>query len=321
MKWGILGAAKFAREHMGPAIHAASGAELAGLATSDPAKAAGFQAFAPGIEVYDSYDALLADDGIEAVYVPLPNHLHITWARKALEAGKHVLVEKPVAVKAAEIDALIALRDQTGKLAAEAFMITHHPQFERARALVQGGAIGEIRYVDSAFSFDNGSEPGNIRNTPETAGGAMRDIGVYILGATRFVTGAEAVSVPHARIDTENDVDVFVQTAVDFGSFMFSGMVSMRLAKRQHITFQGDAGILTLTCPFNAGVFDQAELALEDATGTRTLERWPGVNHYVLQVEAFGRAARGEEPYVCPLEFSRGTQAAMEQVFAAGGIS
>ncbi|MFQ3254478.1 MAG: putative dehydrogenase [Loktanella salsilacus] len=120
MRWGILGAANFARQHMGPAIHAAKGAELVGLATSDPVKATGFSDFAPGLRVHSDYDALLADDRIDAVYIPLPNHLHVDWTIKALEAGKHVLCEKPIALKAEDIDRVIAARDASGKFAAEA---------------------------------------------------------------------------------------------------------------------------------------------------------------------------------------------------------
>ena len=318
MKWGVLGAANFARRRMAPAIHAAHGAELAALATSDAAKAEPFRAFAPGLRVFEDYDALLADDDIDVVYIPLPNHLHVEWTRKALDAGKHVLCEKPIAMEAGDIDALIAARDASGRLAAEAFMIVHHPQMIRARELVQGGAIGNLVLVDCVFSFNNADATGNIRNRPETGGGGLPDIGVYAFGAARFVTGAECRSVDHAHVRFENGVDTFAQVSADFGSFRYQGVVSMRMHPRQHITFQGDKGHLTLTAPFNAGVYDQAELTLETAAG-RMSERWPDVNQYVLQVEAFERAAAGQEPYACPLEFSRGTQAMIDAVFAAAG--
>ena len=127
VKWGVLGAANFAREHMAPAIHAASGAELFALATSDPAKAAGFQDFCPGLKVHATYEALLADPDVEAVYIPLPNHLHVLWTLKALAAGKHVLTEKPIAMHAHEIDQIIHARDAAKKLAAEAYMIVLSP--------------------------------------------------------------------------------------------------------------------------------------------------------------------------------------------------
>ncbi|MFN3661247.1 Gfo/Idh/MocA family protein [Yoonia sp.] len=317
IRWGILGAADFARRFMAPAIHAAKGAELYALATSSPDKAAGFSDFAPGLKVHDSYDALLADPAIDAVYIPLPNHLHVEWSLKALAAGKPVLCEKPMGLNADDYDRLITARDNAGLLAAEAFMIVHHPQFIRARELVQGGAIGKLMHVDATFSFNNARDAANIRNRPETAGGAMRDIGVYVLGAARFVTGQEPVAVPYANLRLENDVDVFAQIAAQFPDFSYSGVVSMRMQPRQQVTFHGDRGVLTLSCPFNANVFDLAQLTL-DTGGPITTERWPGVNHYVLQVENFGKAIRGEADYPCPLEFSRGTQVMMDMIFAKG---
>ena len=317
MRWGILGAAKFARDHMGPAIHAAKGAELAALATSSPDKAAGFAAFAPGLRIHDSYEALLADPAIDAVYIPLPNHLHVDWAIKTLEADKHVLVEKPLALSADQFAPVIAARDASGKLAAEAFMIVHHPQFQRARDLVQGGAIGRLVHVDATFSYFN-DDPGNIRNQKDAGGGGLPDIGVYTFGSARFVTGQEPVSVPHAHIRYENGVDVFAQVAATFPGFTYSAVVSMRLFPRQQITFHGEQGVLQLTCPYNANLFDMAELVLETETGKRSRERWPAANHYVLQVEAFEASVRDGTPYPCPLEFSRGTQEMMDMVFAAG---
>jgi len=317
MRWGILGAAKFARQHMGPAIHAARGTELAALATSDPAKGVDFSDFAPGITIHTSYDDLLADPTIDAVYVPLPNHLHVPWTIKALEAGKHVLCEKPLALKAEDFDAVIAARDAAGKLAAEAFMITHHPQFIRARELVQGGAIGKLIHVDAAFSFYN-DDASNIRNDAAKGGGGLPDIGVYTFGSARFVTGQDPVSIPYANMRFENGVDTFAQIAATFPDFTYSAMVSIRMFTRQHITFHGETGLITLTCPYNAGVFDQAELVLEAAGDQRVIERWPGVNQYVLQVEAFEASVRDGTPYPCPLEFSRGTQVMMDMAYEAG---
>ncbi len=317
LRWGVLGAANFALNHMAPAIHAARGAEFAALATSDPDKAAPFQAFAPGLRVHSDYDALLADPAIDAVYVPLPNHLHVEWAIKAAEAGKHVLCEKPIALQDADFDALITARDQSAKLVAEAFMIVHHPQFARARALVQEGAIGTLKHVDAVFSYFN-DDADNIRNQAKAGGGGLRDIGVYTFGAARFVTGAEPEAVPYAKLTLENDVDVFAQVAADFPGFTYSAVVSMRMFNRQNITFHGDAGVLQLTCPFNANVFDQATLRLETDAGTVTTERFAGVNQYVLQVENFCKAAQSGSNYLCPLEFSRGTQKMVDMVFAAG---
>jgi len=318
IRWGILGAAKFAREHMAPAIHAASGAELAALATSDTARADAFKAFAPGLKVHTSYDALLADPTIEAVYIPLPNHLHVEWTLKALAAGKHVLTEKPICLKASEIAQIIKASDASGLLAAEAYMIVHHPQWQRARDLVQAGAIGKLTHVDGVFTYDNRADPGNIRNKPETGGGGIYDIGVYTYGSARFVTGAEP-DVIEARIQTENGVDTWAQAtgimAGPMGRFTYSAITSMRLHNRQEMSFHGDKGVIRLTAPFNANVFAEAQLELRQGMSVTT-ERWPGVNQYVLQVQNFGDSIRNGTPYACPLEFTHGTAAMIDMVFA-----
>lgn len=318
VRWGVLGAARFAREHMAPAIHAAEGAEFAALATSDPAKAEGFRAFCPTLAVHDSYDALLADPSIDAVYIPLPNHLHVEWTLKTLAAGKHVLTEKPIAMKAREIDQIIAARDRAGLLAAEAYMIVHHPQWQRAKAWFEAGEIGELVHADVAFSY-NLTEDGNIRNRPETGGGSLRDIGVYTFGCARFVTGAEPVDLS-ARIRRENGVDVFAQVAATMegprGRFSYGSMTSMRMYNRQVATFQGTRGMIRLEGgPFNANVNDLAEVELHRDGNRVTVERFPTANHYKLQVEAFSRTVRTGAAYPCPLEFVRGTQAMIDRVF------
>lgn len=320
VRWGVLGAAKFAREHMAPAIHAAEGAQLAALATSDPAKADGFRAFCPDLQVHGSYDALLADPSIDAVYIPLPNHLHVDWTLKALAAGKHVLTEKPIALQAEEIDQIIAARDGSGLLAAEAYMIVHHPQWQRAKDWLEAGEIGQLRHVDAAFSYNNASEPGNIRNRPDTGGGSLRDIGVYTLGSMRFVTGAEPVDVA-ARVIMEAGVEVFADVTAMMhgptGRFTYRSMTSMRLANRQEVVFQGDKGMIRVgSAPFNANVHDVAEVELH-LPGQRVItDRFPTANHYKLQVEAFCRSVRTGAAYPCPLEFVRGTQVMMDKVRA-----
>ncbi len=318
VRWGVLGAAKFAREHMAPAIHAAQGAELAALATSDPAKAEGFRAFCPGLVVHQDYEALLADPTIDAVYVPLPNHMHVEWTLKCLAAGKHVLTEKPIALKAREIDQIIAARDRSGLLAAEAYMIVHHPQWQRAKEWFEAGEIGELVHADVAFSF-NLTEGGNIRNKPETGGGSLRDIGVYTFGCARFVTGAEPVDLS-ARLRRDNGVDVFAQVAGIMegprGRFTYGSTTSMRMYNRQVATFQGTKGMIRLEGgPFNANVNDLAEVELHQDGNRVTVERFPTANQYKLQVEAFCRSVREGVAYPCPLEFVRGTQAMMDRVY------
>ena len=314
-RWGILGAARFALNHMGPAIHMAKGAELVALATGSPEKAAAFQAFAPRLRVETSYESLLAAEDIDAVYIPLPNHLHVAWTQKALAAGKHVLCEKPIAMQAPQIDALINARDASGLLAAEAYMIVHHPQMQRARALLQEGAIGRLVHVEGTFTYFN-DDPANFRNQASAGGGGLPDIGVYTIGATRFLTGKEPVAIDHADIRFENGVDVFAHFSADFSDFTMSSTVSMRMYPRQEMVLHGEKGVMRLTCPFNPSVFDLGTLTIDSGQNRRVTERWTDVNQYVLQVENFGNAVQNGAAYPCPLEFSRGTQKMMDMVFA-----
>ena len=326
VNWGILGAAKFAREHMAPALHMARGGRLAALATSDAAKAQPFRDRVPDLRVHDSYDALLADPGIDAVYIPLPNNLHVDWTLKALAAGKHVLVEKPLALRADQFDAVIAARDASGLLAAEAYMIVHHPQWQFARQLYRDGAIGDLIHVNAAFSYDNSADTANIRNKPDTGGGALPDIGVYTFGSTRFVTGQEPQSILSTNITFENGVDVRSHCAARFPGFDFTGVVSMRMAPWQEMTFHGSDGLMRLTTPFNALVFGEARVELHKPVHSGqgaphvTTWRFPTAAQYVLQVEAFNQSVTQGADYPCPLEFSKGTQRMIDMVFdhAAG---
>ena len=315
LRWGILGAANFALHHMGPAIHAAKGASLCALATSNPTKAAAFGAFVPDIKIYESYDSLLAANDIDAVYIPLPNHLHVEWTLRALEAGKHVLCEKPITLMASDFDRLIDARENAGLLVAEAFMIVHHPQWARARDIVASGVLGRLRHVAATFSFYN-DDATNIRNIAAAGGGGLRDIGIYAFGSTRFVTRQEPRVITHAKAAYENGVDVFAQVAAEFDDFDFSATISMRMFPRQEFVIHGEKGVLKLSCPFNPSVHAQAELHLETDTHTITTQRFPSINHYVMQVEAFGRSVTDGSPYACPLEFSKGTQQMIDMVFA-----
>ena len=321
IRWGILGASNFALNQMEPAIHAAHGAELAALATGSPDKAEAFRAFAPGLRVHDSYDALLAEPGIDAVYIPLPNHLHADWALKANAAGKPVLVEKPVAMDVAQLDRLIAARDASGLLIAEALMILHHPQWIRARDWILGGEIGAVVHADAAFTFMK-LDQGNIRNRPETGGGSLRDIGVYTLGAIRFACGAEPLT-QETRLRLENGIDSFAHVFGLMegaqGPFTYGSITGMRAYNRQVVTVQGTKGMVRLEggC-FNAGVNDLATVELHQQGNRVTVERFPAVRQYELQVEAFGRAIQGQADWPVPLEFSRATQAMLDRAYAEG---
>ena len=317
LRWGILGASNFALNNMAPAIHAARGATLAAVASRDPSKVAPFSAFAPGLQVHDSYDALLADPQIDAVYIPLPNHLHVEWSIKAAEAGKHVLCEKPIALQASDFDRLIAARDASGCLMAEAFMILHHPQWQEAKRLIDGGAIGRLKHVEAIFTYDMTDDPGNIRNQPNMGGGGLRDIGVYIFGSVRYATGQEPTHLG-AKLEIEQDYDTYAWVTAEFPDFTYSGLVSTRMARRQGVVFHGSGGSLRVETPFNAASFGEAVLTLTDDTFQTTQTRYPDVQQYVLQVEAFGASVRDGAAYPVPLEFSRGTQEMIDRALATG---
>ncbi|WP_220748445.1 MULTISPECIES: Gfo/Idh/MocA family protein [Jannaschia] len=319
IRWGVLGASNFARKDMAPAIHAARGHVLAALATRSPQKAEPFAAIAPGLRVHVDYDALLADPEIDAVYVPLPHTMHVDWGIKALEAGKHVLVEKPVAMSEAEIAPLIAARDRTGLQAAEAYMIVHHPQWALVRDLLSDGAIGRLRHVEGVFTYDNSADPGNIRNAAAMGGGALPDIGVYTYGCTRWATGAEPDAITHADIEWENGCDVLARVSARFPGFTAHWVNSMRLLPEQFMLFHGEAGLIRLATPFNAARFGEASVDWRGRDGITHRRSWPGLDQYVLQVEAFGAAIRGEAPFPWTLENAAGTQRVIDMAYAAAG--
>jgi predicted dehydrogenase len=315
LRWGILGAAKFAREHMAPAMMLAKNTELAALATSSADKAAAFTSLHPSLQIHSDYDALLNDPAIGAVYLPLPNHLHVEWVKCAVEAGKHVLCEKPIAMQADEIDELITLRDRAGVLVAEAYMIVHHPQWHYAKELVDAGEIGTVQQIDTVFSYNNAADTGNIRNRAETGGGGLRDIGVYTLGCARYVMGAEFDAFHHVDLRLENDVDVWASVTGRIADVRYQGVTSMRMALRQSVNIQGDQGVITLTAPFNPGVYSQAEVHVSKGDMTVKTKRFPTANHYVHQLENFQNSVTQSVVYPCPLEFSRGTQSALDRIF------
>ena len=317
IRWGILGASKFAREHMGPAIHAARGAVLSAVASRNPASVGPFQEFAAECRAIAGYDALIADRDIDAVYIPLPHHMHVEWTVKALHAGKHVLAEKPIAMQAEDFDNLIAARDATGLLAAEAYMIVHHPQWKRARQMVADGAIGRVIHITGGFSYDNSDDPQNIRNQAAMGGGGLRDIGVYVLGSARYVMGAELENI-FAKIRLESGFDTFASMQGNMGEATYSAYVSTRMHPYQDMVFHGSEGVLRLTAPFNANIFGEARIELHQPNLGLRVEKFPSANHYVQQVEAFGHSIRTGAAFPWTLEQARGTQEAIDKILAIG---
>lgn len=316
VKWGIIGAAHIAETALAPAIALARDAMLVALGTPNPGKAAAIAAQHPGLRLLDSYEAVLNDPEVEAVYIPLPNHLHVDWTLRALAAGKHVLCEKPIALNAGEIDRLVAARDASGRLAAEAFMVVHHPQWHHVRALLKQDAIGRLEHVEAMFTYNNPDRT-NYRNQAGTGGGGLRDIGVYPCITTRFATGAEPERL-RADIRFEGEVDTFARVWADFPDFTMSFYCGMRQVRRQHMVFHGADGWIALTSPFNGPVYGDTKVELRRPDGTLEITRFNAVNQYALMVEAFGAAIRDDTPFACPLEFSRGNQVMIDAIFAAG---
>ena len=317
IRWGILGASKFAREHMGPAIHAAKGAVLSAVASRNPASVGPFQEFAAECRAIAGYEALIADRDIDAVYIPLPHHMHVEWTVKALHAGKHVLAEKPIAMQAEDFDNLIAARDASGRLAAEAYMIVHHPQWQRARQMVADGAIGRVIHITGGFSYDNSDDPQNIRNQASMGGGGLRDIGVYVLGSARYVMGAELENIS-AKIRLESGFDTFASMQGNMGEATYSAYVSTRMHPHQEMVFHGSEGVLRLTAPFNANIYGEALIELHQPNLGLRVEKFPAANHYVQQVEAFGHSIRTGAAFPWTLEQARGTQEAIDKILAIG---
>tara|TARA_B100001057_G_scaffold235240_1_gene235554 strand:+ start:1237 stop:2208 length:972 start_codon:yes stop_codon:yes gene_type:complete len=314
LRWGVIGASKFALEHLTPAIQLAKNNSFKALASSSKTKAAAFIELEPEIELFEDYDDLLADDRIDAVYIPLPNTMHVDWTIRAIKSGKHVLCEKPIAMRAPEINELIKLRNDTGLLVAEAYMIVHHPQWQKAKEIVGSGVLGELIQVDAVFSYNNKADLDNIRNNSNLGGGGLPDIGVYTLGSVRFVTGQEPLALKYADIKYENGVDVWALAAFDFPKFKFTSITSMRMSPRQEVTFQGTEGFIKLTAPFNPLVYDKAEIIQRMNNGTEKVFSYPGGSHYVNQIEAFSDTVLKNKTYPCSLEFSQGTQSMIDSI-------
>ena len=318
-RWGVLSTAKIGREHVIPAICNAENGVLAAIASRDEAKARVLADRFGAPHAFGSYEALLASDTVDGVYIPLPTSQHVEWAAKAAEAGKHVLVEKPLALSAAEIEPLIEIGKRTGVVISEAFMVTYHPQWLKIRDLIADGAIGRLRQVQGAFSYFN-DDPSNMRNIPELGGGALPDIGVYPTVTTRFATGKEPLSVSATvERDPKFGTDIYADIRAKFDGFELAFYCSTQMALRQEMSFHGEKGFITVHAPFNAGSYDHARISLHNAghDGAQIF-RFPGVDQYRLEVEAFARKVGGEDVPVFTLAQSILNQKFIDAVFRAG---
>jgi predicted dehydrogenase len=292
---------------------------VAAIASRDAARARELADQWNAPHAFGSYEELLASADVDGVYIPLPTSQHVEWTAKAIEAGKHVLVEKPLALKAQDIAPLIALRDRHKVLVSEAFMVVHHPQWIKVRELIAEGAIGRLRHVQGAFSYFN-VDPHNMRNQLDLGGGALPDIGVYPTVTTRFATGGEPVRVQASiERDARFGTDIYSSVRADFGGFELSFYLSTQLAARQSMVFHGDKGFVEVASPFNAGLYDDHVVTLhnQDHDGAQVF-RFPGAQQYRLQVDAFVRAARGGADRIFTLEESILNQKVIDAIFRAG---
>jgi predicted dehydrogenase len=295
--WGVLSTAKIGRDRALPGMKKSSLLEIRAIASRDESRARA-TADALGIpKAYGSYEALLADPDIEAIYNPLPNHLHVPLTLQAAAAGKHVLCEKPIALTADEATALRATASKV--LIAEAFMVRFHPQWLRARELVHAGRIGALRAVQMFFGYNN-LDPANVRNRADIGGGGLYDIGCYAIVAGRFFLAAEPVrAVALVDRDPAFGTDRLTSALVDFGDGRrLDFTVSTQIASHQRLQLCGSKGRIEIHIPVNAPQGATTRISIDDCTsleGTGIVtETLPPSDQYQLQGEAFSRAVRGE---------------------------
>jgi predicted dehydrogenase len=319
-RWGVLSTAKIGRDLVIPGIVEAENGVLSAIASRDLKKAKALAERFGARHAFGSYEELLASDTVDGVYIPLPTSQHVEWAAKAAEAGKHVLVEKPLALDAKDILPLIKLRNRKKVLISEAFMVTYHPQWLKVRELVRSGAIGKLRHVQGAFTYFN-VDPRNMRNILALGGGALPDIGVYPTVTTRFVTGKEPKRVlATVERDRKFRTDIYSSIRADFGDFELSFYLSTQLANRQLMVFHGDKGFIEVRSPFNAGLYEDHKIELHNQGHTEaTVFRFPGTQQYKLEAEIFARAAQGEKEEIFTLESSVANQKVIDAIFRAGG--
>lgn len=318
LRFGILSTAKIGRELVVPAIQDAENCVVTAVASRDLVKA---RAMADRFSVphaFGSYEEMLASDLIDAVYIPLPTSQHVEWSIKAADAGKHVLCEKPIALKADEIDRVIAARDRNKVLITEAYMVTYAPVWHKVRSLVAEGRIGRLRHVQGAFTYFN-RDAGNMRNIPELGGGGLPDIGVYPTIATRFVTGKEPVRV---QASTERDpdfgTDIYSSVRAGFDDFELSFYISTQLAARQVMVFHGTEGFIEVKSPFNADRYGAEEIELTNQNhGQSQIFRFQDSRQYKCEAEAFARAAAGEKQEIVTLESSKLSQKFIDAIYRA----
>ncbi|HEX8165362.1 MAG TPA: Gfo/Idh/MocA family oxidoreductase [Beijerinckiaceae bacterium] len=319
VSWGVLSTAKIGLDRVIGPMQQAANVSIDAIASRDPDKARAAARQFGIARTYGSYDALLADPAIEAVYIPLPNHLHVEWAERAADAGKHVLVEKPIGMDAEEAQRLIAARDRTRRLIVEAFMVRYTPQWAKAREIVASGRIGTVHAVQAHVTYRN-MDPGNIRNRPQAGGGGLMDIGCYAILFARLAFAAEPRrAVALIDRDPAMGTDRHASVLLDFPQGQATLFVSTQLARAQRVRIFGTEGSIEVEVPVNAPDDRPTRITVDDGrdvlgTGAETIA-FPPVNQYTLQGEAVSRLIRNGGTPEMTLEDSIANMRVLDAVF------
>jgi predicted dehydrogenase len=320
IRWGILSTAKIGREKVIPATQRSELGSVVAIASRDFALAKDTAAKLSIERAYGDYDELLADSNVDAVYIPLPNHMHVPWSLRALAAGKHVLCEKPIGlsvIEAEELTNAAAARPHLKTM--EAFMYRFHPQWQTARKLVRDGRIGELRTIDTMFSYYN-DDPQNIRNQPGMGGGALMDIGCYPISLSRFLFDAEPVRLmSHIELDPTMQVDRLTSAVMEFAAGTSTFTCGTQTAPYQRVNIFGTAGRIEIEIPFNAPPDRPCRLWLQTtADFTKPEEiRFDVCDQYTLQADAFARAILDDQPVPTPLTDAIANMRVIERIHAS----
>jgi predicted dehydrogenase len=319
VKWGVLGAASIAVRKVIPGMQKGAWSEVAAIASRDLNKARAAAAALKIEKAYGSYEELLSDPEIEAVYNPLPNHLHVPWSIKAAEAGKHVLCEKPIALNAAEARTLLAVRERTGVKIGEAFMVKTHPQWLRTRELIREGRIGELCAIVGVFSYFNRNAE-NVRHKPEWGGGGLLDIGCYPITTSRFMFGAEPLRLSGVvERDPDFGTDRLASAILEFSGGQSIFTCGTQIVPYQRMQFLGTKGRIEIEIPFNAPIDQPTRIFIDDGSdvggaGIRA-ETIAACDQYTIQGDVFSRAIRENTEVPVPLEDAIANMSAIDAIF------
>lgn len=317
VRWGVLSTANIGRGKVIPAMKKAEHVEVVAIASRNEARAREVAGELGISRTHGSYEALLSDPEVEAVYIPLPNHLHVEWSVKALEAGKHVLCEKPIGLSVAEAITLHEAGDRhPGLKLMEAFMYRHHPQWQTAKKLVDAGEIGTLKMVQSFFSYNN-TNPDDIRNQAEIGGGGLMDIGCYPISASRFLFGSEPRAVSAAiEYDREFKTDTFGSAILEFEHGTASFGYSTQSQPHQRVQAIGTKGRIEVMIPFNAPPDRPCIVNLYRGAEVERIEL-PTADQYTIQGELMSLAILNNEAVPTPFADAVANMRVIENCFAA----